>query len=53
MQETGRELKEGTFQGIITEYEAENGEIPGMYREPRGSLLHPHTDDRLHAARHA
>ena len=42
-QETGRELKEGTFQGIITDYENENGEIRGMYREPRGSLLHPHS----------
>ncbi len=42
--ETGKELQEPTFQGIITEYESENGEIPGMYREPRGSLLHPHDD---------
>jgi len=42
--ETGKELQEPTFQGIITEYESENGEIPGMYREPRGSLLHPHSD---------
>ncbi len=41
---TGKELQEPTFQGIITEYESENGEIPGMYREPRGSLLHPHSD---------
>jgi len=42
--ETGKELQEPTFQGIVTEYESENGEIPGMYREPRGSLLHPHDD---------
>lgn len=41
---TGKELHEPTFQGIVTEYESENGEIPGMYREPRGSLLHPHSD---------
>jgi hypothetical protein len=30
------------FNAIITDYEAEHGEIPLMYREPRGSIYHPH-----------
>ena len=38
MTETGQELKIGNFTSIITDYEAENGEIPLMYREPRGSI---------------
>jgi hypothetical protein len=42
MDETGEELKIGNFTTIITDYEAERGEIPGMYREPRGSIYHPH-----------
>jgi hypothetical protein len=36
------ELKIGNFKQIITDYEFEYGEIPGMYREPRGSIYHPH-----------
>ena len=36
MDETGEELKLGNFTDIITDYENEHGEIPGMYREPRG-----------------
>jgi hypothetical protein len=42
MQEIGEELKIGNYTGIITDYENENGEIHGMYREPRGSIYHPH-----------
>ena len=30
------------FTGIITDHEAENGDIKGMYRDPRGTLYHPH-----------
>jgi hypothetical protein len=45
--ETGRELNEGNFNKIITDFEAENGEIEGMYREPRGSITHPHSDDDI------
>ncbi len=45
MRETDRELKLSNFTGIITDYEAENGEIPLMYREPRGSITHPHRDE--------
>jgi hypothetical protein len=40
-EEIGQELKEGNFKAIITDYEAEHGEIPRMYREPRGSIYHP------------
>jgi hypothetical protein len=42
MAETGEELKINNFKKIITDYEAEHGEIDGMYREPRGSIYHPH-----------
>ena len=47
MAKTGKELKIGNFTGIITDYENENGEIPLMYREPRGSLTHPHRDETI------
>ena len=47
MDETGQELKIGNFTSIITDYEAENGEIPLMYREPRGSITHPHRDETI------
>jgi hypothetical protein len=47
MQETGEELKIGNFTAIITDYEAEFGEIDGMYHEPRGSITHPHRDETL------
>jgi hypothetical protein len=40
--ELDQELQIGNFKKIITDYEAEFGEIPGMYREPRGSIYHPH-----------
>jgi hypothetical protein len=42
MNEMGDELKISNFKKIITDYENEHGEIPLMYREPRGSLYHPH-----------
>ena len=45
--ELDQELKLGNFVKIIDEYEAENGPIPGMYREPRGSIYHPHTGETI------
>jgi hypothetical protein len=30
------------FCRIVTEYEEQHGDIPGMYRDPRGTLYHPH-----------
>jgi hypothetical protein len=47
MKATGEELQTGNFNGIITDYENEHGEIPGMYREPRGSIYHPHLGEML------
>ena len=41
------ELKIGNFTAIITDYEAEHGEIAGMYREPRGSIYHPHRRETI------
>lgn len=35
------------FCSIITDYEAEYGDIPGMYRDPRGTLYHPHTSEEI------
>jgi hypothetical protein len=45
--ELGQELKEKNFKTIITDYEKENGEIEGMYREPRGSIYHPHRHEDI------
>jgi hypothetical protein len=47
MKATGQELKINNFKTIITDYEAENAEIPLMYREPRGSIYHPHTGETI------
>ena len=42
LEQTGQPLLVGNFKSILTDYENENGEIEGMYREPRGSIYHPH-----------
>jgi hypothetical protein len=47
MDETGEELKIENFKGIITDHESESGEIPGMYREPRGTIYHPHRNETI------
>jgi hypothetical protein len=47
LDDTGQELKIGNFKGILTDYENENGEISRMYREPRGSIYHPHRGDDI------
>jgi hypothetical protein len=47
MNELHEDLKEGNFNKIITDYENENGEIPGMYHEPRGSITHPHRAETI------
>ena len=46
-QKTDQELRIANFKAILTDHEKENGEIPGMYREPRGSIYHPHRDDDI------
>ena len=43
--ETGKELKLSNWKSILDAYEGENGEIELMYREPRGSLIHPHRNE--------
>src|SRR5215472_9839604 len=45
--ETGKTLSTENFNSIITDYENENGEIEGMYREPRGAIYHPHRDETI------
>ena len=47
LEATGKELKIGNFKSIITDYERENSEIELMYREPRGSITHPHRDETI------
>jgi hypothetical protein len=46
-EETGQPLQIGNFKTILTDYEMVNGEIPGMYREPRGSIYHPHRGETI------
>lgn len=43
----GKQLGYTYFCQIITDYEAEYGDIPGMYRDPRGTLYHPHTAEEI------
>jgi hypothetical protein len=45
--EIGKTLTTANFDSIITDYESEHGEIPLMYREPRGSIYHPHSKDDI------
>ncbi|MEO1652567.1 MAG: hypothetical protein AAFU64_03390 [Bacteroidota bacterium] len=48
MQETGRELRYANFSNIITDYEFETGQdLPGIYRDERGTLLHPHSHQEV------
>lgn len=35
------------FCRVITEYEASHGNIPAMYRDPRGVLYHPHLKEEI------
>ena len=47
MEETGKELQIGNFLGILDDYEKDHGEIGPMYREPRGSITHPHRGETI------
>ena len=47
LDETGKELKLSNWKSILDAYEEENGEIPLMYREPRGSITHPHSGETI------
>ncbi len=39
---TGEDLQYEHFTRVLTEYENENGDIPGLYRDNRGTLYVPH-----------
>ena len=43
------ELQYPNFEGIITDYQKEvlGHDIPGMYKDPRGSIYHPHIQERI------
>jgi len=45
--EIGATLTTANFKSIITDFEAEHREIPMMYREPRGSIYHPHRQETI------
>ncbi|MGA2496915.1 MAG: hypothetical protein ABSH20_04195 [Tepidisphaeraceae bacterium] len=40
-------LDYNTFSAVITDHEAENGDIEGMTRDPRGTLYHPHLHEEI------
>jgi hypothetical protein len=47
-QELGVPLSWGNFETIITDYEADLGhDLPGIARDPRGTLYHPHTHEAI------
>jgi hypothetical protein len=43
----GKELAYEYFSQVVGQYESENGDLPGMYRDPRGNLYHPHTGETI------
>jgi hypothetical protein len=45
--EFGKEPDYTYFATVITNYEAEYGDLPGLYRDPRGTLYHPHTGEEI------
>lgn len=46
--EDKRELDYNYFASVITEIEAAKGfDLPGIYRDPRGILYHPHTGEEI------
>lgn len=46
--ELGQEPNFDTFKGIITDIENEIGyDLPGMYRDDRGIIYHPHTQETI------
>ena len=46
-EELGQELKLSNWKTILDAYEEEHGEIELMYREPRGSITHPHRGETI------
>ena len=46
-QAENKELDYNYFSAWVGKYESVNGEIEGMYRDPRGTLIHPHTRETI------
>ena len=44
---TGEDLQYEHFTRVLTEYENENGDIPGLYRDNRGTLYVPHLNKEI------
>ena len=44
---TAKELTWDWFQGCVNQYEHEHGPVPGMYCDPRGYLIEPHTNKSI------
>lgn len=47
LEELNKESGYGYFAQLITLYENLHGDIPGLYRDERGTLYHPHTGEAL------
>ncbi len=48
LDELGQEPDYNYFTAVITEIESETGEdLPNIYRDSRGTLLHPHLEDKM------
>jgi hypothetical protein len=47
LEQLEKELEYNYFTKVITDYESEHGDIPGMYRDARGILYHPHTGEEI------
>lgn len=45
--ELGKEPDYDVFAGYLMDYETEHGPIPGMYRDTRGTIYHPHTGEEI------
>jgi hypothetical protein len=43
----GKELQYGNFTKVLGDYETEHGPLPGMFRDPRGTLYHPHLQQEI------
>jgi hypothetical protein len=43
----GKEPDWNYFTQVVTDYENEYGDIPGMYRDPRGIIYHPHLGEEI------
>ena len=43
----GQEPGWGYFCQVITDFENKHGDIPGLYRDPRGIIYHPHLDEEI------